>query len=425
MLHDVIFGAPKNLLRLLSSAQSANGVTAQVAANGLVTLSGTATADTTITLPVNAVTLGTGAYTASLTAKNGYATGTVTAAITQTAQATQVITNGNFATSSNNLATGFAVGHGVAVSCTNNTQTFRATAQSGQLDMYNYPYLSGHKYFIRCYVQATSTSVVLYAQNGTAVTHPGDGKYEPLSCIVTVTVSNFYAVIVDRRTSGWDNISVQSFMAIDMGTDASNPLYNLAAAQMAALFPSYFDGAKAVTLPNPFATVSVGSPATFTAQSGQSIPSVQISIPAGTACSQYAVGLQVESGSTATGWVSPGTQGVIFYPAEGETGTITNTGNVDAYPIITITGACANPSVTNDTTGESISVNLALGSTDTLVIDCRPATRGCYLNGTLAFGIKQELGWIHCPPGDNVLTFARNGYDTKRHCTVSLQGRYL
>ncbi|MFT9078514.1 MAG: phage tail protein, partial [Ethanoligenens sp.] len=86
MLHDIIFGAPKNLLKLLSGAQSANGITAQAAVSGLITLSGTATADTALTIPVNSAAIGSGQYTASMTPKGGYATGNVTANILQSAQ---------------------------------------------------------------------------------------------------------------------------------------------------------------------------------------------------------------------------------------------------------------------------------------------------------------------------------------------------
>ena len=262
MLCDIAFGMPKNLLALTSGAQTANGVTAQVAADGLISLSGTASADTTFALPVNTSLTSSTAYTASLTEKTGYATGTVTAAL----------------------------------------------------------------------------------------------------------------------------------------LDAS--------------------GAAA-------ASVTAAASATFTAGSGQGISSATLTIPSGTIFSSYVIGLQLEAGGTATSWVSPGTQGVIFYPPTGETGTLTNPGNADAYPVITITGPCSDPSVANETTGETIACDIALGRGDTLVIDCRPETRGCYLNSALQFGIKQGLGWIHCPPGDNVLSFSRIGYDTKRHCAISLQGAYL
>lgn len=255
----VVFGASKNLLAPIAGAQSANGITAQIAASGLITLGGTATADTTLTIPCKPISLANGTvYTASLTVKSGTASGTISASV-----------------------------------------------------------------------------------------------------------------------SG-------------------------------------------------FSALTTAAPASTATATGQSVSSVAITVPSGTVLSQYVFGIQVEPSSTATSWMTAGAvNGVIFYPATGETGTITNTGNVDAYPVITIVGSCTNPSIKNKTTGETIAVNAVLGSKDTLVIDCRPATRGCYLNGALTFGIKQGLGWMHCPPGDNVMTFDRTGYDTKRHCTIALQGRYL
>lgn len=444
MLNDVVFGLPKNVLNLLPGAQSANGINMRVTANGLATLDGTATADTTITIPASTATLGTGQYTASMTAKSGYATyatGAVAAKVMQTAQAAQVIANGNFA----NGTTGWGVDAG-ALSVSSNVLTATGNGNTTYINPSSqFMVQAGHNYFL-CVCARVNDATNLQSASVNLQQMSGDWAQIGFPIAITTQSQRFFGfsapnfsgqarlqIVVLYSSSAnqsgkqvmIDGSGQNGALCIDMGTDASNPLYNLTADQMAALFPSYFYPTENVALPTPFASVSSGSPATFTPQSGQTVPSVQLSIPSGAALSQYTFGLQVEPGSTATGWVPPGTQGVIFYPAVGETGSITNSGNVDAYPVITITGACANPSVTNNTTGETIAVNVALGSADTLIIDCRPATRGCYLNGTLAFGIKQGLGWMHCPPGDNVMTFNRNGYDTKRHCTISLQGRYL
>jgi phage-related protein len=111
--------------------------------------------------------------------------------------------------------------------------------------------------------------------------------------------------------------------------------------------------------------------------------------------------------------------------ATGGEGTITNDGNVDAYPVITIDGTCSGITVTNKTTGESISVSPALNECDELVIDCRPDTCGVYLNGVANIGLKTSPGWIHCPPGDNQFVFARNSLQNKKHCTVQLKARYM
>lgn len=105
--------------------------------------------------------------------------------------------------------------------------------------------------------------------------------------------------------------------------------------------------------------------------------------------------------------------------------TLTNAGNADAYPVIAVVGTCSNISVANKTTGETVSVNVALGDDDELVIDCRPSTCGVYLNGVADIGLKTSRGWMWCVPGDNQIVFARNSLQNKKHCTVELNERWI
>ena len=138
---------------------------------------------------------------------------------------------------------------------------------------------------------------------------------------------------------------------------------------------------------------------------------------------QYSTGVIFDTGTGIT--FGPG---VVFGAATGAGGTLTNGGNADAYPVITIVGACSGIAVTNQTTGESISINANLADSDTLIIDCSAgpnSTRGVYLNGVQALGLKTSPGWIHCPPGDNVFLFSRNSLEDKKHCTISLQSRWI
>ena len=108
----------------------------------------------------------------------------------------------------------------------------------------------------------------------------------------------------------------------------------------------------------------------------------------------------------------------------GGEGAITNRGNAVAYPVISIIGTCDTITVTNETTGESMSLAVSLGDNDTLIIDNRPDTRGIYLNGNKRMDLKNG-NWISCIPGDNVFSFSRNSLQTKQHCTVSLNSRWL
>lgn len=118
-------------------------------------------------------------------------------------------------------------------------------------------------------------------------------------------------------------------------------------------------------------------------------------------------------------------KGVTFGAAIGAGGTVTNEGNVDSYPVITIIGTCSGITVTNKTTNKSISVNAILTDSDTLVIDCRPETCGVYLNGNQEIQLKTNDGWIRCQPGDNLFTFSRSSLQNKKHCKVELQSRWI
>lgn len=153
----------------------------------------------------------------------------------------QSIANGNFATDSNGdeLADSFTLSNATAVSCANNTQTLIATAQYGALKSSSFT--PGHRYFVTMSVKSFSGQVVLQVRiNAYSVVsiqyHPGDGEYHTLCGIVdTESGYNAYASLVDGGVSDWQNISAQNAMAIDMGTDASNPFYNLTADDMAEL----------------------------------------------------------------------------------------------------------------------------------------------------------------------------------------------
>jgi len=115
---------------------------------------------------------------------------------------------------------------------------------------------------------------------------------------------------------------------------------------------------------------------------------------------------------------------IIFGAYTGGEGIILNSGTTIAYPVITIAGACSNITIKNNTTAESMSINVTLLDSDTLIIDNRPATRGVYLNGAGRMDLKSG-SWISCAIGNNNFVFSRNTLETStRHCTVSLQSRW-
>lgn len=81
--------------------------------------------------------------------------------------------------------------------------------------------------------------------------------------------------------------------------------------------------------------------------------------------------------------------------------TITNGGNFETRPIITITGPIAGPAVYNVTAEQTVSYSaLTLGATDSLVIDLNLKTAnldGMYVPADIS------SAWFVCPPGQTVL----------------------
>jgi hypothetical protein len=154
------------------------------------------------------------------------------------------------------------------------------------------------------------------------------------------------------------------------------------------------------------------------------IISCQLTMPDPYWCAQTAKSVQLGSTSN-TALVLPAVLPWTLGSLTGGAGTITNDGNADAYPVITVVGTCSNISVTNQTTGENVGVSAALSDNDELVIDCRPATCGVYLNGVADIGLKTSPGWMRCVPGDNQIVFSRNSLQNKKHCTVVLNERWI
>jgi hypothetical protein len=122
---------------------------------------------------------------------------------------------------------------------------------------------------------------------------------------------------------------------------------------------------------------------------------------------------------------------LTFGTMTGASGTIVNSGNTNAFPLVTIIGGCTPQSITNVTTGVSMSFNpITLNDGDIMTIDMNPSTCGItlYTISTLTIANRMDLkigNWISCLPGNNIFSFARNSLETIQHCTVTLLSRYI
>jgi hypothetical protein len=105
----------------------------------------------------------------------------------------------------------------------------------------------------------------------------------------------------------------------------------------------------------------------------------------------------------------------VIYTGGGSPTTITNSGDFDVYPLVTMTGAMNNPVLTNLTTSEAFSLTgLITGPGDTVVVDMNPLRRTVTLNGSSIFGLigSSSTFWSLQPGGNDVTLTTPNSGDT-------------
>lgn len=91
--------------------------------------------------------------------------------------------------------------------------------------------------------------------------------------------------------------------------------------------------------------------------------------------------------------------------------TVTNSGSIDAYPVWTITGPGTDLVLTNDTTGETLSVGYTLNAGDVIVIDTRPGAGVTAVTDSAGTNLYQYLTgslWA-LVPGANSITIGLSG----------------
>lgn len=107
--------------------------------------------------------------------------------------------------------------------------------------------------------------------------------------------------------------------------------------------------------------------------------------------------------------------------------TVDNDGDDDAFPVWTITGAATAVTLSNVTTGESLTLNRTLTSSDTVVIDTRERRQTALLNSVEnlwpALSTTSTL-WA-LAPGLNELTLTVTSSTATTRVAMSYQPRYL
>lgn len=161
---------------------------------------------------------------------------------------TNLVTNGNFA----NGTTGWKANKIGTPVISENICSFTATANAGMLNqIISTSMVVGHKLYAFAKFAANSNLVRLYINDSGASSantpHAGDGVMRKYSVLHTITQGTSVRVrILDDRASGWDEVQVMEFLAINLTACLPANILALSDANLKAWcdlnIPNWFDG---------------------------------------------------------------------------------------------------------------------------------------------------------------------------------------
>jgi Phage tail protein len=106
--------------------------------------------------------------------------------------------------------------------------------------------------------------------------------------------------------------------------------------------------------------------------------------------------------------------------------TITNTGDVAAWPVITAVGPGTELNVANTTTGESWDLTGAINAGSTLVVDHRPGHKSARLDGVNVFGrLADDSVLWSLAPGANRISIGFGNATAASKITFAWRNRWL
>lgn len=109
-----------------------------------------------------------------------------------------------------------------------------------------------------------------------------------------------------------------------------------------------------------------------------------------------------------------------------DTIVINNTGGVAIFPTITITATATltNPTITNQTTGKSVQINVSLVTGDVVVISRISTGDSVVLNGTTNYYSNLIGEVFELEEGVNILRFSASTFDANSTAVISYQFGY-
>jgi len=99
-----------------------------------------------------------------------------------------------------------------------------------------------------------------------------------------------------------------------------------------------------------------------------------------------------------------GTGGAIWEASGGTSAQpVANNGIASALPIWTVNGLAENPSITNETTGQTLTFTGTVPNGQTLIVDC-----GAQTASIAGVDVKAQItgDWLTIEPGTNLITYS-------------------
>lgn len=100
-------------------------------------------------------------------------------------------------------------------------------------------------------------------------------------------------------------------------------------------------------------------------------------------------------------------------------GWVTNSGTVDAYPVLKVYGPCANPVITHVDTGRRVDLGITVPAGEYVSVDTRPGRRTVTRQGGGTVATTSPLGEFRLPPGRSEVRWTASDPTASARLTVA------
>ncbi|MCX4666447.1 phage tail family protein [Streptomyces sp. NBC_01381] len=105
-------------------------------------------------------------------------------------------------------------------------------------------------------------------------------------------------------------------------------------------------------------------------------------------------------------------------------GWVTNVGNLDTHPVVTVYGPCANPVITHVETGRSVALNVTLAAGQWARVDTRPGRCTVTRENGGSVATTSNLEAFRLPPGRSEIRWTASDPTASARLTVAWRAAY-